>query len=98
MINLNISKKLSGANGELNLQFNTKILPREFVTIYGPSGAGKTSVIRMLAGLLEPDGGHIEVDDNIWFDKEKKINVKPQLRNIGIIFQEYSLFPNMKKS
>jgi len=95
MINLNISKKLSGANGELNLQFNTKILPREFVTIYGPSGAGKTSVIRMLAGLLEPDGGHIEVDDNIWFDKEKKINVKPQLRNIGIIFQEYSLFPNM---
>ena len=56
MININISKKLSGASGELNLQFNTKILPQEFVTIYGPSGAGKTSVIRMLAGLLEPDG------------------------------------------
>ena len=95
MININISKKLSGASGELNLQFNTKILPQEFVTIYGPSGAGKTSVIRMLAGLLEPDGGHIEVDDSTWFDKNKRINIKPQLRNIGIVFQEYSLFPNM---
>jgi len=95
MISINISKKLAGASGELNLQFNTKILPQEFVTIYGPSGAGKTSVIRMLAGLLEPDDGHIEVDNNTWFDKSKKINIKPQLRNIGIVFQEYSLFPNM---
>ncbi len=95
MININITKKLFGANGELNLKVNTKILQQEFVTIYGPSGAGKTSVIRMLGGLLEPDGGCIEVDNNIWFDKEKKINIKPQLRNIGIVFQEYSLFPNM---
>jgi molybdate transport system ATP-binding protein len=95
MIDINISKKLSGASGELNLQFATRILPQEIVTIYGPSGAGKTSVIRMLAGLLQPDGGHIEVDENIWFDKSKKINIKPQLRNIGIVFQEYSLFPNM---
>jgi molybdate transport system ATP-binding protein len=95
MININLSKKLSGSSGELNLQFSTKIIPNEFVTIYGPSGAGKTSVIRMLAGLLEPDSGHIEVDDHVWFDKEKKINIKPQLRNIGIVFQEYSLFPNM---
>jgi molybdate transport system ATP-binding protein len=79
----------------LNLQFNTKILPNEFVTIYGPSGAGKTSVIRMLAGLLDPDRGHIEVDGNFWYEHEKKINVKPQRRNIGIVFQEYSLFPNM---
>src|SRR5882672_9212880 len=95
MISINVTKKLFGASGELNLQFETKILPREFVTIYGPSGAGKTSVIRMLAGLLEPDSGKIEVDGNKWFDKSKKINVKPQLRNIGIVFQEYSLFPNM---
>jgi len=95
MIDINISKKLFGANGELNLRFNTKILSKEFVTIYGPSGAGKTSVIRMLAGLLAPDSGDIEVEGNVWFDKEKKLNIKPQHRNIGIVFQEYSLFPNM---
>jgi molybdate transport system ATP-binding protein len=95
MISINISKKLFGANGELNLQFNSKIISQEFVTIYGPSGAGKTSMIRMLAGLLQPDNGTIQVDEDIWFDKNKKTNIKPQLRNIGIVFQEYSLFPNM---
>jgi molybdate transport system ATP-binding protein len=49
----------------------------------------------MLSGLLEPDNGQIEVDNNYWFNKSKKINIRPQLRNIGIVFQEYSLFPNM---
>jgi len=95
MISINISKKLSGANGEFNLQIHTNFSTGEFVTIYGPSGAGKTSVIRMLAGLLQPDDGSIEVDNSIWFDKSKRINLTPQLRNIGIVFQEYSLFPNM---
>jgi molybdate transport system ATP-binding protein len=95
MIEINVNRKLSGANGELNLTLDTTIGQGEFVTIYGPSGAGKTSVLRMLAGLLKPDSGLIKVDGNIWFDSSKGIHRRPQLRNIGLVFQEYSLFPNM---
>ncbi len=95
MIEIKIFRKLHSANGLLELQFDTVIRQGEFVTIYGPSGAGKTSIVRMIAGLLTPDDGHISVDQVVWFDKSAKINLRPQLRNIGIVFQDYSLFPNM---
>jgi molybdate transport system ATP-binding protein len=95
MIEINVNRKLFGASGELNLILNTTILQGELVTIYGPSGAGKTSVLRMLAGLLKPDTGVIKVDGNFWFDSSNGIHRRPQLRNIGLVFQDYSLFPNM---
>jgi len=94
MIEIKVSRKLFGSNGELQLVFDTTIRRGEFVTIYGPSGAGKTSVLRMLAGLMKPDSGSIIVEDQIWFEKGK-IDLAPQQRNIGIVFQDYSLFPNM---
>lgn len=95
MIEINIHRKLHGADGSLDLRFETKINEGELVTVFGPSGSGKTSVLRMIAGLLTPDDGRIVVDRSTWFDKTKKINIKPQLRNIGMVFQDYSLFPNM---
>jgi len=95
MIEINIHRKLHGAEGALDLRFDTTIQAGEFATIYGTSGAGKTSVMRMLAGLLTPDKGRIVVDGFTWFDKDHKVNIKPQLRNIGMVFQDYSLFPNM---
>jgi molybdate transport system ATP-binding protein len=95
MIEINVNRKLFGASGDLNLSVDTIIRQGEFITIYGPSGAGKTSVLRMLAGLLKPDSGIIKFEGNVWFDSSNHIHRRPQLRSIGIVFQEYSLFPNM---
>lgn len=95
MIEIEITKKLHGADGEINLRFETKIGDGELVTIYGPSGAGKSSVLRMLAGLLKPNSGKIIVDGRIWYDQSQGIHLKTALRDIGMVFQDYSLFPNM---
>jgi molybdate transport system ATP-binding protein len=65
------------------------------VALFGPSGAGKTSVINMIAGLLTPDRGSIRIDDTILFDADKRINVPPHKRRIGYVFQEGRLFPHL---
>lgn len=95
MIKLNLHKKLSTAGGEMNLHFEAEIKTAALTTIYGASGAGKTSVLRMLAGLLTPDKGSITVSNQTWFDSKQKINLKPQLRKVGFVFQDYALFPHM---
>jgi molybdate transport system ATP-binding protein len=63
--------------------------------LFGPSGAGKTSLINMIAGLLKPDRGCIVLDDTILFDGAKSINVPPHRRRIGYVFQEGRLFPHL---
>jgi molybdate transport system ATP-binding protein len=63
--------------------------------LFGPSGAGKTSVVNMIAGLLTPDRGSIALDDTILFDAEKRIDVPPSRRRIGYVFQEGRLFPHL---
>lgn len=95
MINIDLHKSLKGAQGLMPLVFKADIKDSEFVTLYGPSGAGKTSILRMICGLLKPDEGKIIVDDETWFDAERKINLSPQKRNVGIVFQDYGLFPHM---
>jgi molybdate transport system ATP-binding protein len=95
MIQVTIQKKLLSAKGEMILDVDFEIMPGELVTLYGPSGAGKTSILRMLCGLAKPDNGSIVVEGETWFDSVKKINLKPQGRNVGIVFQDYALFPNM---
>jgi molybdate transport system ATP-binding protein len=63
--------------------------------LFGPSGAGKTSLVNMIAGLLKPDRGCIMLDNTILFDAAKAINVPPHRRQIGYVFQEGRLFPHM---
>ena len=94
-IKFEIKKQLVSAEGNINLEVGAEVKANEFVTLFGESGAGKTSVLRMLAGLMSPQEGYIEVDGQVWFDSRKGINWSVQKRSIGFVFQDYSLFPNM---
>jgi molybdate transport system ATP-binding protein len=63
--------------------------------LFGPSGAGKTSVVNMIAGLLKPDRGTITLDDTVLFNAENNVDVPPYRRRIGYVFQEGRLFPHL---
>lgn len=65
------------------------------VVLFGPSGAGKSLTLNILAGLIKPDEGKINVDDQVFFDSDKKINLPPQRRQVGYLFQDYALFPHL---
>ncbi|MFV0531819.1 MAG: ABC transporter ATP-binding protein [Flavobacteriales bacterium] len=95
MIRIELQKKLTAAHGTMLLDVVMNIKQGQLVTLYGKSGAGKTSILRMFAGLLQADQGFISIQDKIWLDTQKKINLKPQQRKIGFVFQDYALFPNM---
>ncbi len=95
MIQFSFHKKLKAVGGEMRLQLDCEIKKGQLLALYGESGAGKTSVLRMLAGLMTPDKGQIEVNGKIWLDSRENINLKPQLRKTGFVFQDYALFPNM---
>lgn len=95
MIKLDIHKILRAADGEMDLAVNLEISQGELITIYGDSGAGKTSILRILSGLLRPDEGKIVVNGETWFDSTRNINKPPQKRKTGYVFQDYALFPNM---
>ena len=67
----------------------------EMLVIIGPSGGGKTTLIRMIAGLERPDEGHISYNGETWFDSSRRICLPPQRRRLGYVFQEYVLFPHL---
>ena len=76
---------------DLDLQ----IQDRGFITLLGPSGCGKTTTLRMIAGLETPTSGRILIDGTPVFDSEKGINLPPNKRDIGFLFQNYALWPHM---
>jgi len=95
MIKLNLKKALDAMDGKMELNVAMKIRKNSLTTIFGESGAGKTSILRMISGLMDPDNGNIEVNGKTWYNSSAGINLKTQNRRIGYVFQDYALFPNM---
>ncbi len=97
MIEINIQKQLKGSNAGGNMALNVVIdLPiGQVISVFGPSGAGKTTLLKVLAGLIKPDSGRLVVNGEVWYDSAKRIYLPSQKRQVGLVFQEYALFPNM---
>jgi molybdate transport system ATP-binding protein len=95
MIHCSIYKTLQTAQGTINLDIFFEIEKGKLVTLFGASGSGKTTILRILAGLASPEKGRISFNNKIWLDPKKHIDLAPQKRKVGFVFQEYALFPNM---
>lgn len=86
---------------DIRKDFGGFVLETQFQTeagvlgLLGESGSGKSMTLRCIAGIVTPDEGRIELDGVPFFDSKKRINLKPQQRQVGLLFQNYALFPNM---
>ncbi|MCI5885249.1 MAG: ATP-binding cassette domain-containing protein, partial [Clostridiales bacterium] len=80
--------------GDFTLDVSIKSSAKR-IGILGASGSGKSMTLRMLAGIDKPDRGRIEIDGRVLYSIEDKIDLKPQKRNVGYMFQNYALFPSM---
>jgi len=94
-IELSIQKKLFTATGEFSLKADLEINPGEIVSFFGPSGVGKTTLLRIIAGLTDADEGFLKVGGQVWFDSSNGKNLPARKREVGFVFQDYALFPNM---
>jgi molybdate transport system ATP-binding protein len=94
-LSISVSKRLHTACGDRVMEIELSVAPRQFVALFGPSGAGKSTLLRMIAGLTAPDEGVISMNGELWFDSAKNINLPPQKRGVGLVFQDYALFPAM---
>jgi len=89
-LQLSLAHPLRSFGLELELEVGAETL-----ALVGPSGAGKTTVLRAVAGLLHPQRGRVAVNGRVWLDTERAIDVPPERRSVGLVFQEYALFPHM---
>jgi molybdate transport system ATP-binding protein len=90
VLEVNVEKKLGAFTIAARFHASAGV-----TALFGPSGAGKTTIVNMIAGLLTPDAGSIALDKTVMFDAVAKINVAPYRRNIGYVFQEGRLFPHL---
>ncbi|GAA5232250.1 ABC transporter ATP-binding protein [Verticiella sediminum] len=86
---------LNGTQGPFRLDVRLSAAQGEFVAICGPSGAGKTTLLRIVAGLARPQAGRVVLGGEVWCDTARSVFLPVRRRNIGFVFQDYALFPNM---
>ena len=90
MLEVKLKKALPGFSLEVDFSVNHEIL-----AILGPSGSGKTMTLQCIAGLVKPDEGHIKLNGKVLLDTAGGVNLKPQTRRVGFVFQNYALFPHL---
>lgn len=93
LLKVEIKKNLPGFS--LDVAFS---VDGEILGILGPSGSGKTMTLQCIAGLIRPDNGFIKLNDRVLFDASRKVNLPPKVRNVGLVFQNYALFPHLSAS
>jgi len=92
MVPLRLDLSLPRRSFDLELRLE---VGSETVALVGPSGAGKTSLLRAVAGLAKPARGSIACGDEVWFDAARRVDRPPEERSVGYVFQEYALFPHL---
>ena len=95
MIEVKVSKKIKTYRGISNLTVEHSFPQFSITKVSGPSGAGKTTFLKIIAGLVKPETGVLTVNGQTWLNTAEKINWSPQERRVGFVFQDYALFPNM---
>ncbi len=95
MISIAIEKSLKAYAGQRTLKVDHHFPMGSITQIYGPSGCGKTTFLKCIAGLVTPERGSIRVNEELWFEPLSGVNLPPQKRMAGFVFQDYALFPNM---
>jgi molybdate transport system ATP-binding protein len=93
-LTIDVRKKHPGGP-EIAAALRLPLQKHSVTVLFGPSGAGKTTVLRLIAGLDTPDAGSIRCGDDVWFDDARRIDVRPQLRRVGYLSQDYALFPHL---
>ncbi|MBC8318811.1 MAG: ATP-binding cassette domain-containing protein [Desulfobulbaceae bacterium] len=90
-LRVNIKKKLNDFS--LDISFHCR--DGNLLALTGPSGAGKTTIVRCIAGLEQPDSGYISYNGKCWYDSSSNINLPSRHRGVGYVFQEHTLFPHL---
>lgn len=89
-----LSLRLAQA-GPIPLDAEIACAPGELLALVGPSGSGKSTILRSVAGLYRPEEGRVSSSGTVWLDTSQQINLSPQARSVGLVFQHYALFPHL---